>query len=249
MTQGPNRLPPPPTSRIDAVLSLCLDTSAATTVALVNDTLVLSRAANKSTRHHAESIAVLVTQVLTEAGLAPQEAAAGLDRVCVGTGPAPFTGLRAGLVSARVYARAAAIPVYGVSSLDAIARAALDLLPRETRVLAISDARRKELYWGLYTAEGADDVHLEGRLEVGSAAALLSSLRQRDLLIVSAGPIPAHSAEALAVAEFGPQVELDPAIFSRIVSARLARGEADSLSTAPLYLRRPEIHGQPMERL
>ena len=39
------------------------------------------------------------------------------------------------------------------------------------------------------------------------------------------------------------------AIFSRIVSARLARGEADSLSTAPLYLRRPEIHGQPMERL
>ena len=136
-----------------------------------------------------------------------------------------------------------------MSSLDAIARAALDLLPRETRVLAISDARRKELYWGLYTAEGADDVHLEGRLEVGSAAALLSSLRQRDLLIVSAGPIPAHSAEALAVAEFGPQVELDPAIFSRIVSARLARGEADSLSTAPLYLRRPEIHGQPMERL
>lgn len=231
------------------MISLCLDTSAATAVAVVNDTEVLSRAVNESTRHHAESISLLVSRALEEAGLPGRAASAGLDRVCVGTGPAPFTGLRAGLVSARVYARAAGVPVHGAASLDAIARAALDLLAPDSRVVAISDARRKELYWGVYTAEGADDVRLEGRLEVGTAGALLASLREHNPLIVSAGPLPAHSAQALAVAPVGPQVRLDPAVLARIVSARLARGRGDCLSTEPLYLRRPEIHGQPMERM
>lgn len=231
------------------MISLCLDTSAATAVAVVNDAEVLARAANESTRHHAESISLLVAQALEAAGLPGNAASAGIDRVCVGTGPAPFTGLRAGLVSARVYARAAGVPVHGASSLDVIARAALDLLAPDSQVVAVSDARRKELYWGLYRAEGADDVRLEGRLEVGGAQALLASLHERNPLIVSAGPLPSHSAEALALARIGPQVPLDPAVLARIVSARLARGREDSLSTEPLYLRRPEIHGQPMERM
>lgn len=231
------------------MLSLCLDTSAATAVALVSDREVLSRAANDSTRHHAESIAVLVREALQAAGLPAEAASAGLDRVCVGTGPAPFTGLRAGLVSARVLARAAAVPVHGASGLDAIARAALDLLAPGTPVVAISDARRKELYWGHYLAEGPDDVRLLGRLEVGTAHTLVNSMRDTGALLVSAGPVPAHSAEALSVAEAGPVVALDPAVLSRIASARLARGDEAGLATEPLYLRRPEIHGRPTERM
>ncbi len=43
----------------------------------------------------------LVRVALTEAGLSPVLAGASLDRVLVGTGPAPVTGLRAGVVSAR----------------------------------------------------------------------------------------------------------------------------------------------------
>ena len=231
------------------MIELCIDTSAFTTVAVVSEGEVCSRARGDSTRRHAEDITPLVRQALEKAGLPPEAARAGLDRVNVGTGPAPFTGLRAGLVSARVIARAASIPVYGSSSLDLVARAALDLLPPETSVIAISDARRKELYWGRYTAEGPDDVRLDGRLEVGTAQSLLNTLRGGDELLVAAGSPPAHSAEALASAEFGPAVELDPAILSRLVAARLARGAEAALGTEPLYLRRPEIHGRPMERM
>ena len=228
---------------------IALDTQAATTVAIIDDGRVLGRAQNDSGRHHAESITPLVREALVAAGLPAQLAHAGIDRVLVGTGPAPFTGLRAGLVSARVLASVAGVPAYGVSALDVIARQGLDLLPPDTRVYAIADARRRALYWGSYVAAGPDDVTLEGRLEVGDVSTLLGAMRTAPGLVVAGAPIPAHSADALAHVDLGPQVSLDPAVMSRIVATRLSRGEDDRLRTDPLYLRRPDIQGQPTARL
>ena len=119
---------------------LCIDTSGATAVTVVDDGKILGSSRNESGRHHAESITPCVLEALKEAGLPTDAAKAGLDAVCVGTGPAPFTGLRAGLVSARVFAKAAGIPVYGVCSLDVIARAALDHLSPDTHVYASVNA-------------------------------------------------------------------------------------------------------------
>ena len=231
------------------MLELALDTLNATSVALVRDGEAIARAADGSARHHAESLTPLVRRVLQDAGLGPDAAGAGLDRVLVGTGPAPFTGLRAGLVSARVLASVAGAPAYGVSALDVIARQGLDRLPPDTRVYAIADARRRELYWGSYVAAGPDDVTREGRLEVGDVSALLGAMRTAPGLVVAGAPIPTHSADALAHVDLGPQVSLDPAVMSRIVATRLSRGEDDRLRTDPLYLRRPDIQGQPTARL
>ena len=228
---------------------IALDTQAATAVAIIEDGRVIARAHNDSGRHHAESITPLVREALQAADLPATLGGAGIDRVLVGTGPAPFTGLRAGLVSARVLARVAGVPAYGVSALDVIARQGLDLLAPDTRVYAIADARRRELYWGSYLAAGPDDVTLEGRLEVGDVASLLAAMRHAPGLVVAGAPIPAHSAPALARANLGPQIELDPAVMSRIVATRLTRGESDRLGTDPLYLRRPDIQGQPTARL
>ena len=228
---------------------IALDTQAATVVAIIDEGRVVGRARNDSGRRHAESITPLVRAALENAGLPPTLANAGIDRVLVGTGPAPFTGLRAGLVSARVLARVADVPAYGVCSLDVIARQGLDVLAPETRVYAIADARRRELYWGSYVAAGPNDVTLEGRLEVGDVSTLLSAMHSAPGLVVAGAPVPAHSASALARVDVGPQVELDPAVMSRIVATRLGRGEDERLRTDPLYLRRPDIHGQPAARL
>ena len=228
---------------------IALDTQAAPVVAIIDEGRVVGRARNDSGRRHAESITPLVRAALENAGLPPTLANAGIDRVLVGTGPAPFTGLRAGLVSARVLARVADVPAYGVCSLDVIARQGLDVLAPETRVYAIADARRRELYWGSYVAAGPDDVTLEGRLEVGAVSSLLSSMRGAPGLVVAGAPIPVHSSSALARADLGPQGELDPAVMSRLVATRLAHGQGDRLRTDPLYLRRPDIQGRPAARL
>ena len=227
------------------MLELALDTLNATSVALVRDGEAVARATAGSARHHAESLTPLVRRVLQDAGLGPDAVGAGLDRVLVGTGPAPFTGLRAGLV----IGEAVGAPVLGVASLDVVARQGLDLLPPDMTVFAVSDARRRELYWGCYEADGPDDVRLVGRLEVGAAHALLGAMREADGLIVAAGPLPAHSAQPLADAGQGPVIDLDPAVMSRVVAARLARGQEERLGPQPLYLRRPDIQGRAPARL
>lgn len=228
---------------------LCLDTSSATTVALVRDGDVVAHAENDSTRRHAESVTPLVREVLASAGITGALADSGITQVLVGTGPAPFTGLRAGLVTARVLARATGAEVHGASSLDIVARQALDLLAPDAEVLVITDARRHELYWARYRAEGPDDVRAVEGPDVAAPRVVANALLGSDALLVPAGEVPDHAVAALQQAPVGPTVVLDPSVLVRIVAARLARGQVDRLGTEPLYLRRPDIQGQPTASL
>src|SRR5699024_2482113 len=121
---------------LGAVRTLCIDTSAGSAVALHDDDAgVLVRARSADHRGHAERLSSLVAEVLGTAGLSATDG----DRVAVGTGPAPYTGLRVGLVTALTFGRARGVPVHGVSSLDVLARQVLDLHPGAT-VLVLGDA-------------------------------------------------------------------------------------------------------------
>src|SRR5690606_11853389 len=134
---------------------LALDTSEAVAVAVVDAGGVpLAQARDPQPRRHAERLAPLITAVLDEAAV-PRSA---LTALVVGTGPAPFTGLRVGLVTARVMARALGIPVLGLSTLDALAaQAVADLgLPAGTHVLVATDAKRREVYGARYRAAEGD---------------------------------------------------------------------------------------------
>lgn len=235
---------------------LCIDTSNFTSVAIVRDGVTIASGVHESARHHAENISVLVSEVAAQAGLPQVLAQAQFDAVVVGTGPAPFTGLRAGLMSAAVVAEVCSAPLYGVSSLDIIARQALDVLPPDVEVIAVSDARRKEVYWARYRAFGPDDVECVSGPDVGAAADFLASVGHEAsvLRVVAAGELPAHSAAVLSAVPAGPMVSFDVSVAARVALSRVARAAAagkkpTNLGVEPLYLRRPEIHGQPVERM
>ncbi len=100
----------------------------------------------------------------------------------VGTGPGPFTGLRVGLVTARVMAEALAIPAYGVCSLDAIAAQAVGEGRVATAFAVATDARRQGLakwmleavaLWAL--RRGARHLWLEVRTSNAAALGLYQS--------------------------------------------------------------------------
>ncbi len=95
-------------------------------------------------RKHGEVLAPAIRDGLAEIGAKPHELAA----IVAGVGPGPFTGLRVGLVTAAALADSLGIPAYGVCTLDAIVADA------DAPYLVATDARRREVYWAGYDADG-----------------------------------------------------------------------------------------------
>ena len=124
--------------------SLVIDTSTSRTiVGITKDSEILWQGFHDGATDHGNAVADLVKQAMGQ-GVNP-------DRVVVGMGPGPFTGLRVGIAFARAFAAARNLPVVGICSLDAI------VVNKDEYTIAI-DARRKEIYWARYK----DGVRIEG---------------------------------------------------------------------------------------
>jgi tRNA threonylcarbamoyladenosine biosynthesis protein TsaB len=203
------------------VLLLALDTAtSAVTVALHDGNAVLAEESAVDRRRHGELLAVFIDKALRSIGAGRGD----LTAVAVGTGPGPYTGLRAGLVTARVLASALRIRIDGVCSLDVIASAARAEAAGE--FLVATDARRREVYWARYSGAGerscGPEVSYPGDLPPGLPVAGEAALIYPDLSDRVLSPAFPSAAE-LAV----------------IAASRLARGEPPQ-PAVPLYLRRPD---------
>lgn len=124
---------------------------------------ILARYESEDTRSHAEVMGPYAQAALQDAGVRGED----LDAILTGTGPGPFTGLRAGIVTARTLGFAWSVPVYGMMSLTALAeRAVSGVVAGEENVerafasaegaelLVLSDARRREVYSARYRVNG-----------------------------------------------------------------------------------------------
>src|SRR5205085_2732488 len=83
--------------------------------------------ADHESPRHATMLQPLLEQALEEAQVGWGDVA----RICVGTGPGGFTGLRLGVSTARALAQGHDLPVAGVSSLEALARGLELVSPNE----------------------------------------------------------------------------------------------------------------------
>jgi tRNA threonylcarbamoyladenosine biosynthesis protein TsaB len=72
------------------------------------------------------------------------------DAYAVTTGPGSFAGLRIGVAAVKGWAEMNQKPVVAVSTLEAIATMAVEF-PGSPRIAALLDARRSEIYAGVYT--------------------------------------------------------------------------------------------------
>jgi tRNA threonylcarbamoyl adenosine modification protein YeaZ len=132
------------------VLLLAFDTATpAVTVALHDGAGVVAEETGVGSRKHGELLAASIESVLRSAGTDR----AAVTAIAVGTGPGPYTGLRAGLVTARVLASSLAIRLDGICTLDVIADAAA-AEAGHGEFLVATDARRRELYWARYSPSG-----------------------------------------------------------------------------------------------
>lgn len=102
---------------------------------------------------------VLLTQaarLLADAGLEVSD----IDAIVVGRGPGSFTGVRIGVATAKGLACGLAAPLYGASTLDAVAWRAWWAGVRG-RLGVVADAMRKEVYPVRYALDDASVTRLE----------------------------------------------------------------------------------------
>ena len=199
------------------MLVLALDTATPTLVAGLarwsrdGGVEVLAERAVPSGNKHAELLTPAIRGVLDDAGLTM----AALDAVVAGLGPGPFTGLRVGIVTALTLADARGLPVVGVCSLDAVGSGARTV---------VTDARRKEVYWAAYDADGTrtDGPGVVRPEELGVPGPFVGDASFADRLGAAVTPADVTTAGLLRAA--APQLA-DPS-------------SADPL--VPLYLRRPD---------
>ena len=172
------------------MLVLALDSSATASVALARvhgseagaSFEILARYESEDTRSHAEVMGPYAQAALQDAGVRGED----LDAILTGTGPGPFTGLRAGIVTARALGFAWSVPVYGMMSLTALAERAVSGvvagesaegtaveenaerafasadLAEGAELLVLSDARRREVYSARYRVEAAGYTLVDG---------------------------------------------------------------------------------------
>ena len=126
------------------MLVLAFDTATdVVTVASGHDGEPLGALQVASGRAHAERLVPSIRTLVADTGVSLDRLAA----IAVGVGPGRFTGLRVGITTAKVMAQALRIPVVGIGTLDLVAYPL-----RHTRrdVVAVVDARRREVFWARY---------------------------------------------------------------------------------------------------
>lgn len=213
------------------MITLAIDTaSAVSSVALIDDGVVLAADAQHDARRHAETLAPMLHALLQQVDRS------AVTNIACGVGPGPYTGVRAGVASAQALGLALGVDVIGLCSLDALADIVrADVSVTEEFAVAI-DAKRREWYWARYAADGvridgphialADSIDAFGPPTWLPNAAAIGLRVQR------------HVAAGLRVAPI--QIGLSEHGFDDGATAR-SLADVALLPPRPLYVRRPDV--------
>ncbi len=218
---------------------LAVDTAlGACSVAILEDARLMARRWVAMVRGHAEALAPMVEGTMKEA----QVGFADLDRLAVTTGPGTFTGQRVGLAFMRGLRLALKQPLIGVTTLEAMAAAAV----QETgapRIAVLHEAKRGELYAAMF-----DNMSAVVPVKLIDNEAMMDEIESlwrghKDVAVAGTGAeaarnwLAAHGIAAALSSVRQPDAEF---------VARLALGrDADSAGAMPLYLRQPDAKLSP----
>ena len=127
---------------------LAIDSSGmVASVAVLQDEVLIAEYTVNYKKTHSQTLLPMLDEIvgMTESDLA------GIDAIAVAAGPGSFTGLRIGASTAKGLGLALDIPLVAVPTVDALA---CNLFGTEGLVCPMMDARRQQVYTGLYRTSG-----------------------------------------------------------------------------------------------
>ncbi len=159
---------------IGTVLILALDTSSpAGSVAILRDDRVVGVVSTWVDEIYSSRMFRHLDFILRELSLALNE----IDVFAVAAGPGSFTGLRVGIAAVKGWAEVYGKPIAAVSALEAVAVQSHSRAPLLAPVL---DARRSQVYYGLYRrsdSPGSAQLKLDGEECVAAPAEFFEALQ------------------------------------------------------------------------
>ncbi|AKS37204.1 hypothetical protein NP92_13985 [Anoxybacillus gonensis] len=127
---------------------LAIDTSTFVMgIAVVDGQIVKGEIITNLKKNHSIRVMPAIEALLQECDMSPKD----LERIVVAKGPGSYTGVRIGVTIAKTLAWTLNIPLVGVSSLEVMAASAKYF---QGLVVPLMDARRGQIYTGLYKVEG-----------------------------------------------------------------------------------------------
>lgn len=141
---------------------LAIDSSGlVASVAVVEDDILISEYTTNYKKTHSQTLLPMLDEIkkMTELDLDT------LDAIAVSAGPGSFTGLRIGSATAKGLGLALEKPLIGVPTVDALA---MNLYGTDSLICPLMDARRNQVYTGVYTFEtvAADAESCEQRFKL-----------------------------------------------------------------------------------
>jgi tRNA threonylcarbamoyladenosine biosynthesis protein TsaB len=223
---------------------LALDTTtAAGSVAIVDEEGVFIEEISDPARSHAERLPGDILQALDRVSIA----LSSIDLFGVAVGPGTFTGLRIGIATIQGLAVVSGKRVVPVSALTALAVAAQHEEPAGRIVGAWMDAHRRDVFSALFRRTERSPFDPDGLIEVdgpavGDPVATLTRWEragQTPDVLVGDGAIVFASGIPTQISTLG-QLPL-AAVIGRMALARARVGDTvDPAGVQPLYVRRPD---------
>jgi tRNA threonylcarbamoyladenosine biosynthesis protein TsaB len=224
--------------------TLILETSGRIgTVAVAQGQALLAERRLDERRRHARDLAPAVRDLLHQFAWKPTD----ISAVIVNLGPGSYTGLRVGIMSAKVWAYATGCRLIGVPAFEAVAWQAAEFLPMRSGPLpvwVVNDAQQNRVYCQRFEVGGTAAGHAASLTALTSLAVRpveqwIAELTAEDC--VSGPGLRLHRDKLPPRVQVVPESAWDPqpkALLSLGLD-RLARGESDNvLAVEPLYARR-----------
>jgi len=221
------------------VILLALDTATPScSVALVEDQRVMGELRRHDGETHSRHLLTMVDDLLGSC----QVALCNVDAIAVTRGPGSFTGIRIGMATAKGFAAALGIPLVGVSSLDALA---LQASESAGLCCCLVDARKQEVYCGIYRSDGRGAIRQVQEPFVAGPDQVAAIIKERCVLIGDGALLYRQRIQERLgpLARFAPEADhrIRGATVARIGLQRMARGADEAGNDLlPLYIRKSD---------
>jgi tRNA threonylcarbamoyladenosine biosynthesis protein TsaB len=150
------------------VLILALDTASPSgSLAVLRDTKIIGVVSTATDETYSSRMFRQLAFLLGELQLSVET----FDLFAVNAGPGSFTGLRVGLTATKGWAEIYGKPALGISGLEAVAAQSCS----DGLLMPVLDARRGEVYFGLYQRE-AGELRAPGQNRVASPEEFLAAV-------------------------------------------------------------------------